>query len=300
MAATFGELKEFSPESEKISVYLERASLYFTANAVDDDKKVPILLSAMGARTYLILRDLLAPAKPKDKSLEQITQCLQQHFEPKPIVIAQRFTFHQRNQRPQEPVTEYMADLRRLATHCEFGDFLSQALRDRFVCGLRDSAIQKRLLSERKLELQSALEMAQGMEAADAGTKQPQKQTQPFESLAPVAVARITRSELTSLTTSNLKPGQKCFRCGCTTHLANACKFAKCKCFLCGKTGHLKNVCRSKSAGSGFKKPRPVRVVPEEMNLTACSSLNALNSILTLLPVLSLMIVFPPFVCQCS
>ena len=56
-----------------------------------------------------------------------------------------------------------MAELRHLVTHCEFGDFLSQALRDRFACSLRDSAIQKRLLSERKQELQSALEMTQGM-----------------------------------------------------------------------------------------------------------------------------------------
>ena len=110
MAATFGELKEFSPESE-ISIYLERPTLYFTANEVDDDKKVPILLSAMGACTYLILRDLLTPAKPQEKSLDQITQCLQQYFDPKPIVIAQRFTFHQRNQRPQDPVMEYMAEL---------------------------------------------------------------------------------------------------------------------------------------------------------------------------------------------
>ena len=57
MAATFGELKEFSPEPEKISVYmhLEKATSYFTANGVADDKKVPILLSAMGTYTYLIL-----------------------------------------------------------------------------------------------------------------------------------------------------------------------------------------------------------------------------------------------------
>lgn len=46
MAATFGKLKEFSPESEKISVYLERATLYFTANDIDDEK-VPILLSTV-------------------------------------------------------------------------------------------------------------------------------------------------------------------------------------------------------------------------------------------------------------
>ena len=91
-------------------------------------------------------------------------------------------------------------------------------------------------------------------------------------------MSHITRSELTTPTASNFKLGQKCFHCGSTSHLANACKFAKSKCFLCGKTGHLRNVRKSKSAGTGVKKPRAVRVVEEEMNLTACSFLNALNS----------------------
>ena len=39
MAATFGELKEFSSEPEKISAYLERDTLYFTVNDIDSDKK---------------------------------------------------------------------------------------------------------------------------------------------------------------------------------------------------------------------------------------------------------------------
>ena len=32
-----------TPDSDSIKAYLERASLYFAANAIDHDKKVPIL-----------------------------------------------------------------------------------------------------------------------------------------------------------------------------------------------------------------------------------------------------------------
>ena len=32
---------------------------------------------------------------------------------------------------------DYEAEPRRLATHCEFGDYLDQALRDGLVCGIR-------------------------------------------------------------------------------------------------------------------------------------------------------------------
>ena len=136
--AKFGELKEFRPENEKIGVYLERVQLYFQANDIKDTKKVPVFLSTVGAHIYQLLHDLLSPANPKDSTLEALFKQLTDYYEPKPIVIAERFIFYQRNQKPQESVTSYLAELRRLATHCKFETFLSSALRDRFVCGLRD------------------------------------------------------------------------------------------------------------------------------------------------------------------
>jgi hypothetical protein len=53
-----------------------------------------------------------------------------------------------------------------MSIDCAFGAYLNEALRDRFVCGLRAEAIQRRLLSESNLTLTKALETAQGMEAA--------------------------------------------------------------------------------------------------------------------------------------
>ena len=37
---------------------------------------------------------------------------------------------------------------------CDFGEFLEQALRDRFVCGLANTILQKCLLTEKKLTLE--------------------------------------------------------------------------------------------------------------------------------------------------
>ena len=33
--STFGSLQEFQPDSESITAYLERTSVYFTANSID-------------------------------------------------------------------------------------------------------------------------------------------------------------------------------------------------------------------------------------------------------------------------
>ena len=49
---------------------------------------------------------------------------------------------------------------------CDFGDFLDQALRDRFVCGLANANTQRRLLSEKDLTLKRAVTIATAMEMA--------------------------------------------------------------------------------------------------------------------------------------
>ena len=167
-----GSLSEFHQESEKIEEYLERVQLYFEANGIKEEKQVAVLLTVIGSTTYALLSSLLAPAKPRDKTLQQLTDTLRQHFDPKPLVIAERFHFHKRDQAPGESIGEYLAELRRRATHCNFGDFLDQALRDHLVCGIRHQGTQKRLLSEADLTLAKATEIARSVEAAETQSSQ--------------------------------------------------------------------------------------------------------------------------------
>lgn len=60
------------------------------------------LLSVIGARSYSLLRELLAPEKPEDESLEDLFKKLKSHYEPKPLVIVERFHFHHRDQGARE------------------------------------------------------------------------------------------------------------------------------------------------------------------------------------------------------
>ena len=110
----------------------------------------------------------MAPASPKDKSLADIVTDLKGHFETKPLIIAERFHFHRQNQASSESIATYVAELRRLASKCEFKAYLEEALRDRLVCGLLCETIQRALLAEADLTLQQAIEVAQSMEAPHA------------------------------------------------------------------------------------------------------------------------------------
>ena len=111
---TIGSLTEFKPDSEKIEAYLEHVQLFFAANgiAANDNKKVPVLLTVIGSPTYALLSSLLAPEKPGDKSFNVLKETLLRHFDPKPLVIAERFHFHRHNQASSESISEYVAELK--------------------------------------------------------------------------------------------------------------------------------------------------------------------------------------------
>ena len=136
MAGQMGRVKEFHPQEENITAYLERLQLYFECNGVEEAKRVPALLTLVGAKVYGTLRSLVTPNLPKEKDYDSLADVLKQHFDPKPLVIAERFRFYKRVQSSTESIAEFVADLRRLSIHCEFGTFLNEALRDRFVCGV--------------------------------------------------------------------------------------------------------------------------------------------------------------------
>lgn len=71
-----------------------------------------------------------------------------------------RFRFHKGNQEEGESVTMFLASLRQLVEHCEFRDALNDTLRDRLVCGLRNEAAPKTLLTESDLTLDKAINIS--------------------------------------------------------------------------------------------------------------------------------------------
>ena len=196
---------------------------FFLANSIADEKKVAVILSVTGGNIYALLRNLLSPAKPQEKSFAELTAELKKHFEPKKVIIAERFSFHRRNQTLDESIADYVDELRKLTINCDFGDYLEEALRDRFICGLHREPTQKQLLTEAELTFKRTVEIAKGIEAAD-------KKSQQFKKAESVEVNKFTR---------NSKPSQPCYRCGKQGHSPSACYFKEAICRNCGKKATL-------------------------------------------------------------
>jgi len=116
------------------------------ANNLDSTKEADrcrgILLSSLGLPIFTLLSNLLAPAKPTDKSLLELIVILKVYFKPAPKGISERFRFMGRKQNQGETVSQFLAELRHLATHCKFKD-LDERLRDQFVFGLLSESATK-------------------------------------------------------------------------------------------------------------------------------------------------------------
>ena len=109
MAGHIGNIAVFQPEAESMPAYLERMDLFLIANDIAADKRVPVFLSLVGGATYGLLRNLCSPANPQDKSYTELTSLLTQHYEPEPLIIAERFHFHRRDQAADESISVYIA-----------------------------------------------------------------------------------------------------------------------------------------------------------------------------------------------
>ena len=243
MTTTIGSIESFDSAQGGWNAYYERFEQYVIANEIKDEKKiVAVFLTSIGSTTYNLLRDLKSPAKPSEFKLADLADTLRNHFSPKSIIIAEQFHFHKREQHEGEGVADYCAALKKCSERCEFGTFLEEALRDRFVCGLRSKQAQKKLLAESKLTWQKALEIATAMESAEKQANQFRTQGTPVNVNA--MPARFTKDK--KKTQKEQKP---CFRCS-GSHAPQVCRFKDERCRYCQFKGHIEKVCRKKAAST--------------------------------------------------
>ena len=236
-----GQVEEFIPGSDW-KHYVERVEMFFEVNGVAEDKKVPTILTLMGNKMYALLRNIVSPRRPRYLSFEEIVDNLVKHLDPKPIVIAEHFKFHKAEQQESESIQDFLARLKKLAETCEFGGYCEEAIRDGFVCGLKERTIQRKLLAVANLTLQSAVEKA--------------------------CAAELTEKETIALHGGGVEEANKvrvtfpeCFCCGKNNHSSDTCFFRNSKCHGCKKVGHIVKKCPVKvqnpESGKAAWNPKP-------------------------------------------
>ncbi|KAK2858314.1 hypothetical protein Q7C36_006233 [Tachysurus vachellii] len=222
MANMVGTVAPFDIQLQSWEEYCEILQHFFETNEITDAaKQRAILLSTVGNQTCSLLRNLLSPVKPGTKTFGELVDLLKEHFNPKPSEIVQRFKFNSRSRDEGEnsAITFYSV-LRKLAHDCNYGEKLTEMLRDRLVCGINDDRIQRRLLAESELTFEKALKIAQALETANKDVKDLQAQ----RSETSISM------RLHKMSVKQDGQGRACYRCGNLQHLANECGFISEKC----------------------------------------------------------------------
>lgn len=218
---------------------------YFEANGIDSDvTKRAILLSQIGAAAYELLRSLVSPLTPRDLTYNEIIERLNEHFNPVPNEIVERFNFNRRVQKFNEPIADFVADLRKLSAHCNFAE-LDNMLRDRMVCGVNDETLQIRLFSETNLSFQRAYELALSAEMANKNVLDIRGRNN-SEVLAMQLVKNRNYYKNTKSNSSEAGPSYQrqraCKHCS-GSHESERCKFKNVTCYWCHDKGHVKSIC---------------------------------------------------------
>lgn len=259
------QLVAFDEVNETFESYLQRVENYLEIRDLKEDtpendkKRVQIFLNCLGPKLYHTLTCLTAPDEPKTKKYKDLVEMLQNHVCPKPSEVAEQHKFTLRTQHEGESISNFQADLKKIASKCNFvcenckKSTIATHLRSQFIRGIRDNEIRERLLQQESLvTFEVICKKALAIEASKVESREIRSHTQqPLHSIRKSwdkSGAKYERGKNQfrsngSRSEAVKKIEGKCFKCGKTNHKANACKEKNLRCKNCGKSGHVQLVC---------------------------------------------------------
>ena len=253
-----GNVPYFNSKELCFDEWLEILEAWFIINEITDNaNKRAALITKIGTKGYKVMRSLVQPSKPLQTAYDVIVKALKAHYTPPVSEIMLRFHFHKRHQHQGENISQFVAELRRLSDGCNFTD-VEEMLRDRLVVGIRDVAIQGKLLSKKKEDLtfKNTFAVAVAMETARKDVQDIKSLPKTEENVNKV-YSKKERSKKTvksssghksSASKSTVKTNFPCWRCGNASHQPDDCSFKKDKCHKCSKLGHTKSQCEKVKA----------------------------------------------------
>ena len=219
--------------------------------------KKALLLHCLGKEGQRVFQNLPdhdnppAGASEYDKAL----LVLEKHFGPKINVVAERYKFRQRAQRPGETAQDYVAALRELAVTCNFGAMRDEMIRDQLVEKTTSDKIRENLFMEENLTLARAIQVATRIEEAMKGAKAVTASASPTPTSDDNNVSAVQKNKYKKYkpantssmkgATDSTKPKRYCYRCGSSAHKANYenCPALGKTCNACNRDNHFAKVC---------------------------------------------------------
>lgn len=236
------------------------------------DKRL-IFLQEIGSSNYELLESLLQGKELERVPLEELRDAMEHHFQPKKLLMAERFALMKKAQKPTQTLQEYFAEVQKAANECAFEkvkDFRDAMVTMVFIGGIGSLDTRKRLLEKEEMTAKEALEIAEAFERVGKNaphlkegtstlgisvirTKKVTPQvgkprTEPRQKFIGKDTRPLRDNDVKKTRSWNARKVTCCRICGGKGHLASKCYFkGKAQCRVCSRPGHMARACWSKT-----------------------------------------------------
>ncbi|KAK3874434.1 hypothetical protein Pcinc_020639 [Petrolisthes cinctipes] len=194
---------------------------------------------------------------PEDADLGSILDAMGEYLRNQRNIIVDRRDFYLRVQEAGESFDDFLCSVKEIANFCEFCDkCVDSQLRDRIVVGTSDELALKRMLENKNLTLENAIDICRASESANHCSAvirgASHSSTHVVNKVSGYRKSRKRDNAKTVKMKSTL-----CFRCGkdCRND-EQGCRAVDKVCRNCGKRGHFAVVCRHTDRKGSFTQSR--------------------------------------------
>lgn len=276
--------------SENWRVFKRNYDIFMIAKGIDektDVVKINTFLNAIG-KDAVEVYDSFNLTPIERATYTTVIKSFEDFCKPRKNIVYERYRFGSRNQKEGEPFDAFLMEIKKLARNCSFTDE-PDMIRDRIVIGIIDSKLRSRLLEEKDLTMDKAIDKARASEATKEQTETMNKSSaaineisthakpnQTTTNYAPKAHGRQNNNKHrqnahTQNSTHNqqqqrqrntnnsggnnnksyntVKEINNCTRCG-KTHKVRECPAFGKKCNSCAKLNHFSSMCKQRKVGS--------------------------------------------------
>ncbi|XP_045137194.1 uncharacterized protein LOC123519755 [Portunus trituberculatus] len=232
--ASSASLREFDSWRHKFRGYVTLTKMSSLPHA----EQRAALSSLLDDEWTRILRYVISVEE--DADLDEVLDAMECYLRGQRNIIVDRRDFYSRVQEPGESFEYFLCAIKEIANFCDFCDkCLDNRLRDRIVVGTSDEVALKRMLEDRKLTLQTAIDLCRASESANQCSAM-------IRGSAGHTVNKVSNYKKMQKTGTKVKTGTMCYRCGkdCRSD-KQGCRAVNRNCSKCGKRGHFAVVCQS-------------------------------------------------------
>ncbi len=208
------------------------------------------LRSVMGPECRHVYRHNLNLTAEQQGDVKTILESLEAYFKPAKNVIYERYVFGCCKQEEGESIDNFVTRLREKAATCDYGGLKDEMIRDKIVLGITNEGTRRRLLSEKKCTLLTAIEMCRTAEQTTIRMRAMDVASMPSaETVHAVARKPFKSNQRKQSNSPRLVDTRTCRYCGNIHSRGRDCCPAYGKtCRLCGTNNHFAKVClKSKS-----------------------------------------------------